>query len=432
MLPPGAHELAPMIAAASGRARRIRTSYRPARSGVKDGAVDAVAARMLWCVGVPDSGTIDLSLEWAERRCVNVTVASSRRVDVWRSLEGRSVGDALVLAPLLSSICSTAHGLAGLEAVEAALGVEVDDVQRSVRRALVSSEVLQNHLWFWLLTAPELMNEAPDAATLRLARAQLAEVQAAMGLELPWVQVGGTSLAPNPHRLAVSLDALAGLLAPLGLSSPPVTALDQAPRMPGRVGAVLRFVLNGPLATLGVTTAREVTLDPARIQHELETTPGFAAQPTWDGHPLEPGPLHTSSAHPLVRETVEKHGHGLVARLIARYVETCAAAEALREATQNLRATRVTRATPQGSGRGVGFAPTSRGPLFHAVHLVQGQVVGWRVVAPTEWTFHPHGAVREALIGLSAPDVHSAIHWSRWVVAALDPCVACEVRVREA
>jgi Ni,Fe-hydrogenase I large subunit len=380
---------------------------------------------------VAQEGRIDVTVHWAQGRCVDVDVTSTRRIDVWRSLEGRPPGDALVLAPLLSSICSTAHGLAGLEAVEAALGVEVDDVQRSVRRALVSSEVLQNHLWFWLLSAPELMGEAPDAATLRLARAQLAEVQAAMGLALPWVRVGGTSLTPNPERLAVSLDALSGLLAPLGLSPSLVGAFDDLPRLPGRVGAVLRYVLNGPLATVGVTTPREVTLEPTRVQQELETTPGFAARPTWEGRPLELGPLHSSLAHPLVRVAVEKHGHGLVARLVARYVETCAILHSHRMTAQNVRASTVARASPQGSGQGVGVAPTSRGPVVHAVHVEQGQIVAWRVVAPTEWTFHPHGAVREALIGLSAPDVQSATRWSRWVVATLDPCVACEVHVRE-
>ncbi|MCU0702263.1 MAG: nickel-dependent hydrogenase large subunit, partial [Myxococcaceae bacterium] len=72
---------------------------------------------------------------------------------------------------------------------------------------------------------------------------------------------------------------------------------------------------------------------------------------------------------------------------------------------------------------GAGAAETSRGPLIHAVDVEEGRVVAWRVVAPTEWTFHPRGAVREALVGMSAPDVQSAQQAARFVVTVLDPCV---------
>ncbi|MBL8918849.1 MAG: nickel-dependent hydrogenase large subunit [Myxococcaceae bacterium] len=374
-------------------------------------------------------GRIDVTVQWAQGRCVDVEVASTRKVDVWRALEGRRVDEALVLAPLLSSICSTAHGLAGLSAVEAALGVGVDDVQRALRQVLVASEVLQNHLWFWLLTAPELMGAAPDATTLRQVRAQVAELHGAIGFERPWARVGGTSLAPSPDRIAVSLDALHRVLASVGATR--CTSFEELPRLPGPIGATLRFVLNGPLARLGLTPPVTDTPAAQAVAELLAVEPGFAAAPVWRGTPLERGPLPAQATHPLVRGVIARAGHGLAARLVARLVETCAVAADLHEAAQNLRAATGTRTSPHGSGRGVGQAPTSRGPLVHSVHVEQGQVVVWRVVAPTEWTFHPRGAVREALIGLSAPDVHLAADWSRWVVATLDPCVASEVHVRE-
>lgn len=375
-------------------------------------------------------GRIDVSLQWAQGRCVNVNVASTRNVEVWRALEGRPVDEALVLAPLLSSICSTAHGLAGLSAVEAALGVEVDEPQRALRQVLVASEVLQNHLWFWLLTAKELMEQPPDAATLRQVRAQLAELHDAIGFGRPWTHVGGTSIAPTPQRIAVILDALTRLLEPLGVS--PCASFDELPRLPGPIGATLRFVLNGPLANLGITRPVLEMPDPSSVGHAVMADASFARLPSWNTTPLEHGPLPGREAHPLVRDAVARTGHGVAARLAARQVETCAAAITLQTAAQNLRAGSPLGASPQASGFGVGEAPTSRGLLVHAVRVEQGLVAGWRVVAPTEWTFHPRGAVHDALLGLSAPDVQSVTRWSRWVVATLDPCVASEVRVREA
>ncbi|MBM4776987.1 MAG: hypothetical protein GQE15_04720, partial [Archangiaceae bacterium] len=119
------------------------------------------------------------------------------------------------------------------------------------------------------------------------------------------------------------------------------------------------------------------------------------------------------------------------ARLVARYVETCAAAEALHHFAQNLQTRPRTASNAKARGQGFGVAATSRGPVLHAVDIEQGQIVAWRVVAPTEWTFHPEGAVREALLGLTAPDVHLAALWARWVVSTLDPCVEFSVLLRE-
>ncbi len=117
--------------------------------------------------------------------------------------------------------------------------------------------------------------------------------------------------------------------------------------------------------------------------------------------------------------------------LEGRSVETCAKLEALRQIAQDLQQQPTPARPGRDSGRGFGTAATSRGPVLHTVEIEQRQVVGWRVVAPTEWTFHPEGPVREALVGLAAPDVQEATRWAQWAVATLDPCVKFGVRARE-
>ena len=65
-----------------------------------------------------------------------------------------------------------------------------------------------------------------------------------------------------------------------------------------------------------------------------------------------------------------------------------------------------------------------RGLLLHWVQLdVQGQVLDYRVVAPTEWNFHPQGVLAKALTALAPQDTVSASA----LAAAFDACVECQV-----
>jgi Ni,Fe-hydrogenase I large subunit len=62
--------------------------------------------------------------------------------------------------------------------------------------------------------------------------------------------------------------------------------------------------------------------------------------------------------------------------------------------------------------------------LLHWVQLdVDAAVRDYRVLAPTEWNFHPQGALAHALSAMSANDQYAA----RTMAAAFDPCVACTV-----
>lgn len=367
-------------------------------------------------------GRIELRLSWRDGRCHDVAVHNHRPLGVWQALVGRRVEEAVALAPLLSSICSMAQGLAGVRACEAALGITIAPEQEHARALVGVVERLSNHLWFWLLTAPTALAEAPLHADYRVVRAQLAEVQAAAGLAKGAVQLGGVDLSPNPARLATTLDALEGFLGRQGFGAAAPPFLEHLARLEGAPGRLFRRVMNGPLATSGATSlAARPTVEEAAAS--LRASRSFARTPTVQGHAVDVGLLSTWASHSLVAQALAAAGPGLLARLTARYVETCALSDELHHLAQILRPVQRAPVVTTGTGQGTGTAETSRGPLIHAVDLEEGRVVAWKVVAPTEWTFHPRGAVREALVGLSAPDVQSAEQAARFVVTVLDPCV---------
>lgn len=71
---------------------------------------------------------------------------------------------------------------------------------------------------------------------------------------------------------------------------------------------------------------------------------------------------------------------------------------------------------------------TSRGLLFHVASLHDGKVADYRILAPTEWNFHPAGPLAQALTGLDATTEDLNVQ-ARLVSRSLDPCVAFGVEI---
>jgi hypothetical protein len=81
-------------------------------------------------------------------------------------------------------------------------------------------------------------------------------------------------------------------------------------------------------------------------------------------------------------------------------------------------------ALPLGDGQAIAWCEMARGLLLHWVQLDDhGRVEDYRVLAPTEWNFHPEGALANALSRLNVHETNPA--WC--LAAAYDPCVECTV-----
>ncbi len=88
-------------------------------------------------------------------------------------------------------------------------------------------------------------------------------------------------------------------------------------------------------------------------------------------------------------------------------------------------------ALPTGARRGLAWVEMARGLLVHQVEVdpASHSVLACRVVAPTEWNFHPLGEVAQRLARLD-PDLPEATLARRvnLLVAAFDPCLPFQIR----
>ena len=85
-----------------------------------------------------------------------------------------------------------------------------------------------------------------------------------------------------------------------------------------------------------------------------------------------------------------------------------------------------------GAHSAVAWVETARGLLLHRVAVRDGRAEHYRIVAPTEWNFHPRGALAVGLQGLSSADAEAARQTAVRLVRSLDPCVAWRIEVDDA
>jgi Ni,Fe-hydrogenase I large subunit len=141
------------------------------------------------------------------------------------------------------------------------------------------------------------------------------------------------------------------------------------------------------------------------------------------GSPVETGPLARMHAQPLVAAVVARFGRSALARVVARLGEMCAFAS---------------RALPElgsmglGAGRGIAWVETARGLLLHHAVVNDGCVQHYRIVAPTEWNFHPQGALVRGLEGATFASENAVRRAVGLLVQSLDPCVAWKLELSHA
>lgn len=359
---------------------------------------------------------IGVHLAVAGGRIVDVTVTSHRMVTASGVLRGRSPVEAAGLLPLLFSLCGRAQQVAGLEALERAAGVAPSPVAGPVRRVVLAAEIVQETITALRRDWAQAAGGPADDGLLRAVRGALQPLgrdlsDAALGRAVAAVE--GLDLPP------VDPDAFRVWIA--GASTPEA--------------ALLRQVTAEGLADFGES---RVAALPGLPVHELEgllaadTSGLFRAAPLLHDEPAETGPFATHADHPLVRSL----GHGMMARLVARLVALHDAVRVLRDTVPVLwqhdpeaRAAALM-PPPAADGSGCGVVTAVRGLLVHWVDLRDGVVRDWRILAPTEWNFHPEGPLVAGLIGAEAGD--DPARRARLLALALDPCVSCEVTVSEA
>jgi uptake hydrogenase large subunit len=364
------------------------------------------------------------------------TIDSSRPVTAASLMRGRSVAEAAALLPMLFAICAKAQAYAGVGALESATGAAASPEVWRLRRLALKVETVREHLWRMLLDWPCLLEEPPDrtglAALLPKAKALFALLDPGERLFQPGARDAELDGRAWPREVA----GLEDLIAQQVLGVEAETWLEQATDLASfarwaELGATAPARLIGAIrradeASLGRSEVEPLpAAHPAELAEHMLASDGadFLARPSWGGAPRETSPFTRNAGLALIRTLVDVYGNGLLPRLAAQVVEVASLAVELRRtvSTHQDSANEAVRLAP---GLGLGQAEAARGRLVHAVRVADGRIADYRILAPTEWNFHPQGCLARGLGGLPAASPERLRSWAERLILSIDPCVA--------
>jgi hypothetical protein len=321
----------------------------------------------------------------------------------------------VAIVPRLYSICAQSQAAAAELACCAAAGESVDPSRLARARESVTAETLREAALRTLLEWPKALGEQPGEAAVAAARGALTAPHGGSGSAIS-VAAFGTSaeewlalqtLAELEHWASQGRTATARFVR---------RALDDD-AAPGTPAGRARTVV--PLLPTPAQSS-----DLAELAQAADADPEFARRPVWRGAPAETGALARLQSDALLQALLQRGTARVAARFVARLRELALLLAGRGHAALG--------AVTLADGSGLAWVENARGLLVHRLRLVQGRTAHYRIVAPTEWNFHPAGALPAALCDTPAHDLDALQRRTRLLVDSLDPCVECRVEFEDA
>ena len=390
----------------------------------------------------PPEGPIRIELSAnAGKGCVRIE--NMRPLGISSRFAGRGPAEVAKLVPLVFSVCRAAQSAACADALDEALAVGTDQRVKTVRALLVQSEIAREHAlqvlhgWPRCLKVPEPAMASASIKRLLGIDRELARCLGASGGAGAEGTIDNAGLDCAIAELTALLgEAIYGELPPEWLSRRNAGDLSfWARRNETLAQTVMEYLVQAGMADAGATDIAPLPpLEPEALLAILfgANAASFVARPEWDGKPRETTPLARLIGHELIESLKDRYGYGLLARLVACLVELAEVPGRMRSLAASLKEEGQGRQKParrRDTGTGLGIAEAARGRLIHAVDVAEGAVRRYRILAPTEWNFHPDGAAARGLAGIarSAPAHREVL--ARLFITAVDPCVAYELRL---
>lgn len=333
-------------------------------------------------------------------------IHSTRPSLAQRLLMGCTAPLAATRVGLAYSLCGNAQRAACEAATAAALGEPAPPARTRLR---ILAELAREHVW-QVLAADGA--GPPDPAPLIQLR-QAGEDAGRLGKTLSGLLADFLLGEPAGQWLARDAEGLFDWARAGGTRPARALAQHLAESLPAATQTPL-------LPPLGQWTRADIE----RLAALAFDTPVFCQQPLWRGAPAETGAAARLNEDARLAHWLAARGRDPALRLLARLAEL-ARLPAWLQGEGPL----VLESWPLGGGLGVAGVETARGLLLHVVRLRDGRVADYRIIAPTEWNFHPAGPLAEAMQAL-ARDRALPAHVER-LARSLDPCVAFRVEVTQ-
>lgn len=350
---------------------------------------------------------IDVTVSLAAGHIAAVDILPRTRPPLERLFAGKPASSLLAALPRLFSLCSGAHQVAFLSAIESAREQEVAEEVRHRRIVAVLAERLAELLRGMVLGPLAVEGVGTDAAR--------SVMQASAVLCHDGADRQSRSEALSTIRVA---------LAALGITNEPAQAGVHRPMALDR-DALSHSVVEPSF--LSVADDREVV---RRLASEGSS---FADAPDLHGRVPETGVWARRTMSVPTPSRIAGPAERLRARIdevivLRSWLEAC---EAGSDRVPTERG--VIEGYGLGAGKGAAAVECARGRLYHVIELDDDdRIIRFDFLAPTEWNFHTRGPMVRALQGATAADGRTGQDAVRAMIGSFDPCVGFNLTFRGA
>lgn len=349
---------------------------------------------------------IDITVWLAGGTIADVAIQPRSRPPLTRLFAGKQASSLLTVLPRLFSLCSVAHQVAFLLAIEAAQGRRATPAAARQRSTALVAERLTELLRS--LFIGQLALDVSSAAAVR------AITQATIILS------GSEGVTE-----ALRCEAVAGIkdaLAVLGIDVEN-RAVEPDSALAAHIERCKGEGLAPALAEQSFLTAAD---DLAVVMRLVAGGADYSDAPELCGKVPETGVW----ARCARRETALLVA-GPAARFEARIAEIARLCAWLDHDAENLDDDLVA-SYQLGVGKAAAAVECARGRLYHAVELDdQEHIVNFEFLAPTEWNFHARGPLVRSLKGADLAAGRRGQDAVRTLISSFDPCVGFKLDFRE-
>lgn len=375
------------------------------------------------------AGRLAITVQYDGTTIRDLHICSSRPHQLTRLLEGRSREEVTAIVPLLFSLCSTAQSVASLTALESNNKVKpcLDvSIARTVLIYLESARELCLRLVKDWLPGSDLINTT-----------RLMQFYQSASSQLNWaLQLQSNDLMPSKGQTKPEF-CYDALIHNLEVLLSPVTESCHNGRLVAKTSnAISRLVLD--------TEAEFSTINLYDPSLPLEVTPSYLAHKLRDKDSLlfcsrpevENGAISRCAESSvwtrnrdsvLVQQSREQGYHPLNQRFFALINELSLLPKKIGVAVSS----GVSVVEPL-EVVGLAKVPAARGDLIHYIEQTPGAegIDKYRIVAPTEWNFHPKGTLVSMLTGVNVSR-ETLRPLVEKLILAIDPCVAYDIQIEE-
>jgi coenzyme F420-reducing hydrogenase alpha subunit len=360
------------------------------------------------------AGAIRIDVTVSRAQVCAVEITATRPQGLARMFIGRRPEEAPILAGQLFSLCGFAQSLAARLAVLRAASDSMSNAERRLSAMGLLAERVFETLRSLVLHWPSPAIAGRAAASAPLLREALAASQEIIAKVRSNNSQAGTFASPAA-RLK---DAALALGIAADNTQPAAGTLCAAMLAEARHDRIFR-----PRRPDALSSA-----DDAAVIDHLRHSPGYAALPFLSGRVVETG------AYARLCRSAEAGEPFMAARLLARIADVRSCLDSLQRLTSGAEHDAVSLMTdgPVAGAGGYGAVECARGRLFHQAEIGEdGQISAYRILAPTEWNFHPAGPFVETLLSCRIGTGEAARNVVSRLAALYDPCVAFEIDVCE-